>query len=109
MKLEQNQLKQLEADNEELNNNIKNELTEEPEEQQKGKGRKKGQKTKKYNYYIEVYDIFNNKFFKLAEYFTFEDMAEQLEIKHKLIYSKFQLQNIYNNKTSDQWLKIYHL
>lgn len=102
------QLAQLEIDTEELNNNIKNEL-EGQETKQKGKGRRKGTKTKKYNYYIEALDILNGYFIKIGEYMTFDDMAEQLEIKHNLKYSVYQLTNIYNGKTADQYLKIHHL
>ena len=73
------------------------------------KGRPKGAKQKKYSYYIEAYDILSKNWMKLGDYFSFCDMAEQLKTMYGLEYSTYTLQNIYSNRSKDQYLRIYHI
>ena len=73
------------------------------------KGRPKGAKQKKYSYYIEAYDILSKNWMKLGDYFSFCDMSEQLKTVYGLVYTVYTLQNIYSNRSKDQYLRIYHI
>ena len=104
--MNENHLKILELDTEILKEVIENELK---ELNKRGKGRPKGRKTSKYRYFIEVYDILSKNWMKLGEYHSFADMYEQLKTNYNLNYSPYVLQNIYNNKNREQFLRIFHL
>ena len=99
-------LKILELDTDILKEVIENELK---ELNKRGKGRPKGRKASKYRYYIEVYDILSKNWMKLGEYHSFADMSEQLKTNYNLNYSPYVLQNIYNNKSRDQFIRVFHL
>ena len=99
-------LKILELDTEILKEVIENELK---ELNKRGKGRPRGRKNRKYQYYIEVFDILSKTWTILGEYHTFFDMSEQLKTNYNLNYSPYVLQNIYNNKSRDQFLKTHHI
>ena len=94
----------LEQDTKKLLDNINTQIT-----TKKGKGRPKGKTTTKYNYYVEAYDIFTKEFKNIGEFFTFQDMSDILLNKYGLTYSSHILQNIYNNRTFDQYLRVYHI
>ena len=103
------QLTQLEADTNELLNNISFEIENSINAPKCSKrGRKPGQKQKKMNYSIQFYDVFQKQFIQLFEGYTFEDVSEQLNIKYNLSYTVPQLKTIYTTK-NDRYIRIIHL
>ena len=99
------QIEILENDTRNLMNNI--ELSETGNKPKKA-GRPKGTKSKRYNYYVEIFDILNKTWVKLNEYYTQDDIIDELFKNYGLVFSKHQITTIYQ-KNDNQFIRIYHL
>lgn len=97
-------LQQLEADTEELNKTIKEELT--PEQQKKG--RRAGTKQTKYKYKVELYDPISKHFMIVDEFKTLTDIFEVLNNKYNLQITLNQIKYIYNG-SFNPFIKILNL
>ena len=97
-------LENLEEATQKLNESIE----EEEKPIYKKAGRPKGVKNKNYNYYVEVFDILSKNWVKLNEYFSQDDIIDELFKNYGLVFSKHQINSIYQKK-DHQFLRVYHL